>query len=103
MELQDLIQEGAIGLKIAAEKFDPKRGRRFSSMAYYWIWESVTRALRTQRRTIRLPVYLEERLDLVKKTRWHLSQQLGRDPLMPELAKALELSLPKLQELLLAV
>jgi RNA polymerase nonessential primary-like sigma factor len=101
MELQDLIQEGAIGLKIAAERFDPKRGRRFSTMAYYWIWQAVTRALRTQRRMIRIPVYLEEKLDSLKKTRQRLSQQLRRTPTIEELAPALELSSQQLQELLL--
>jgi RNA polymerase primary sigma factor len=88
----DLIQEGNIGLIRAAKKFEYQRGHKFSTYATWWIRQAVTRALADQGRTIRVPVHMCERLSNLFKTQHHLKQQLGRDPEMDELAKALEVT-----------
>ncbi|MCL4397882.1 RNA polymerase sigma factor RpoD [Patescibacteria group bacterium] len=99
MTMLDLIQEGNQGLIRATEKYDWRRGYKFSTYATWWIRQAITRAIADQARTIRIPVHMVETINRYVRTRNRLTSELGRDPLPQEVAKEMEIDVSKILEI----
>jgi RNA polymerase nonessential primary-like sigma factor len=100
VEFMDLVQEGSFGLQRGIEKFEPTRGHRLSTYIFWWITQSITRAIAEKSRPIRLPVHIHEKLNKIKKVRQQLSQKLGRNPTCDEIGAVINLPSAKIRETL---